>query len=610
VTLMRHPCTRAVGVCVAIAVVFFTAAGATTSAATPVDAQAASESAPGARDVPALWKAVATGLHPLAVESRRFLLGSRDPNGTSCVGPELGNTIVGHRQGGVGTRVGAVYIDSISSRTSPMADFTWHQKTIKPAFDAMLATNRPILSKAVRLASDAEQFARAMDGLTAWPDDLAALGVASHDHWLAYCASRLDGAIGQRDLAACQRWADELAAATFALADLHRWVDLLAQNQLSALAFQAKCRTLFEGCEKPYGDGYDATRHPSDFPAGRLTMNGLHNFLEVEHQAEWLFRVPGEYLRFNAAGASEVKRDALSDAPAAVWMPPNLRRVFADVRSVLSPANQQVWDEAAHRPFHRSYLVNMLYRASRVGTVDALAVVLRRFCRATPQATPAALMDVIFYRGGDLGAGALWDDRFQTYLLAAADALGGSDEQVLLGAQHFTRAVFGGWDNYGKTSTLREALIEKRFDCLRATDMVGSLYRNAGRAGYYSIRWCAGLVGHTVAAAEVPRSGGPAIVIVDGLDRPETAPELWPYAYLRGHAWPAGYTGTTAQLYAVELYARGLDDYVWAEGYIVRGPNAGTLARAPLPYLPNRERSETRHVRAGSEPRRLRLGGD
>ena len=34
----------------------------------------------------------------------------------------------------------------------------------------------------------------------------------------------------------------------------------------------------------------------------------------------------------------------------------------------------------------------------------------------------------------------------------------------------------------------------------------------------------------------------------------------------------------------MELYVRGIDSYVWAQGYIVRGPNAGWLTTASIPY--------------------------
>ena len=33
-----------------------------------------------------------------------------------------------------------------------------------------------------------------------------------------------------------------------------------------------------------------------------------------------------------------------------------------------------------------------------------------------------------------------------------------------------------------------------------------------------------------------------------------------------------------------------MDNHVWDEGYIMRDVNAGTLMKAAIPYLPNRER--------------------
>jgi len=606
VTRSRYRHASAMAVCAFLAVAFFTAPGPASAAGAGTRPEAASESSLTAPELAALWKTLTTDLGPTTAASQHLLLGNRDPNGDSCVGPELGGTIIAHRDGGVGTHLAAIYVESIAERNSPMADFAWHQTRIKPVFAGLLTANRAVLAKVVRLATQSEELARALRRLAAWPQGLAASRVKPPHHWLGHCAGRLDGAMAQHDLAACKTWANELASATFALADLHRWINILVENQLTAIAFQARCKALFEECEEPYGNRYDATRHTSFFPGGRLTMNGLHNFEEVEHQAEWLFRVPSEYLELTGDGASRVKREAVSGAPAAVWLPPHLRGTFARLRDILSPANQEVWDRAAHSPFHRSYLANMLHRAWRVGAIERVAVVLKRFDDAAPRAGLNTLMDVLFYRGGDLGAGTVWDDRFDPHLMSAAGTLGGTDEQVLLGAQHFTRAVFGGWEHYGKAQTLREALVKKQFDCLRATDMVGTLYRNAGRAGYYSVRWCAGLAGHTVSAAEITTSGGSAIVIVDGLEGPETSTELWPYAYARGHAWPTGYTRLKADIYAVELYARGIDDYVWAEGFIVRGTNAGMLLRAFLPYLPNRAKPQTCYAHSGSHHARAR----
>ena len=48
--------------------------------------------------------------------------------------------------------------------------------------------------------------------------------------------------------------------------------------------------------------------------------------------------------------------------------------------------------------------------------------------------------------------------------------------------------------------------------------------------------------------------------------------------------------------YAVELYLRGLDNYLWGEGYIIRGPNAGTLTTARIPYSTHRQEQSIRKV--------------
>jgi len=53
---------------------------------------------------------------------------------------------------------------------------------------------------------------------------------------------------------------------------------------------------------------------------------------------------------------------------------------------------------------------------------------------------------------------------------------------------------------YGPTLTLRQALEQKRVDCIRATDMISAIYRNAGRPSIGHVRWSTGAFGHSVAA--------------------------------------------------------------------------------------------------------------
>ena len=552
--------------------------------------------APAREQVAELWREVAATLAPTLTASRLLLLGQRDPNGPSCVQPGRIEGVPFASRGGPGTRLAHHWRSSAPDRLNPAADFAWQQGTLKGLLQDIRRQNEQVLPQAIRLAATADRLARALGGSDVAPGVLA-VSPASQRTWPGYCAGGLVAALDRNDLAAARRWADELSCATFALADLHRWLGFVVGNHLAALDFQARCKPLYLSCNVTYSGRFPFDPALSCFPGGRAGYCALRNCLEVEHQAERLFRVPDDYLLHRLDGATEPQRDGVDGVPAAVGMPPHLRSAFIGLRSHLSPAAREMWDLAARSPFDASYLANTLYRTHSAGALDQLAVVLKRYDQAHPKPTQHGLMDVIFYQGGDPEGGQDWAERFESRLMAAAATLGGSDEQVLLGAQHFTRALIGTADHYAAAPSLREALDANQFDCINATNLIGCLYRNAGRAGFYNIRWSAGTAGHSVAAAEVARTGAHAIVIVDGLDDAQTATELWPHAYLDNHRWPPGYRGPKPDIYAVELYTRGLDNYVWVEGYIRHGPSAGMLVRTSVPYLPNRPQPRTIQVR-------------
>jgi len=86
------------------------------------------------------------------------------------------------------------------------------------------------------------------------------------------------------------------------------------------------------------------------------------------------------------------------------------------------------------------------------------------------------------------------------------------------------------------------------------------------------------------------------IATADGLGPPQASARFWPDAFFGGWQWPEWWRGPQYDMYTAELYARGLDNYVWVEGYVIRGPNAGTLVRASVPYLPNRAPAATVRV--------------
>jgi hypothetical protein len=524
--------------------------------------------------------------------SRPVLLGSRDPTGPSCIQivlpgdvTNLGNAPggVGDLDGGPGTKIGWVFLGLGAPRKSPNEDFAWHQGRLKTLLDNMAAGNGEPLRLSEELARDANDLSQRLGACTKFPAGFSATKFSDKADWPSFCLTSLNEAVAAKDLPAVQRWATEFASATLSLEDLHRWLEFLVANHLTALEFQAKCESLFTWAT-PLLPNYDPKMKISAFPAGMLTLHGMGNYLEVERQAEQLFQVPKERL-------AEVADQKLVTA-ASVWLPPRLREVFLKLEEKLSPANRQIWESAARTPYEHAYLVNMLFRATRGNMVDQLGVVLQRFSQNNPNATLGTLMNSIMYRGHSFG-GLEWADRYQPQLMQAAEALHGSDVEAFQQAHQYTYGFYRA-ATYGLTVTLRQAIEERRLDCIRATDMLGDIYRDSGRSRMGHVRWSAGTNAHSVAAITITEGGQRKVLLLDGMS-PVDKPELWPDAYLHGHAWPPGLESSDPP-YCMELYSRGLDNYIWAEGYIVRGDNAGTLMKAGVPYFPGREKTTTEKV--------------
>ncbi len=551
--------------------------------------------------------------------SRRVLLGARDPDGPSCVEDRAAFAFHMHPDGGPGTRLAYLYGQSEPRRGSPLADFRWYQDVLRRYSETVHRRNRAVYPRALRLADETADLARALAEAPAWPDGLQPAEVATAADRLGRWSARLDEAIASRRLSDARRAAAELASAAASLADLHRWLDLLTANLLAQLEFQARCRPVFTAWNDRLDVPYRPQQHISGFPGGRAWVTVNQNLLEVEHQAEWLFAsappVPAgadtEAASAGAAGAGVAAGvEPLAAVPAAVWLPPALRPTFLRLREGLGPDARRAWDHAARAPYHHAYLANMLFHIRRSDGEDVVAEVLARYQAAHPEPATADLMDVLFYRGGDPDGGEAWRDRFHPQLLAAAATLAGTREQVLLGAQHYTRAVFGGWRRYGKTGSVEVALTEGRFDCIGATDIIGSLYRNAGRPRFYNVHLAAGGGSHTLAAAAVDTAGGPAVAVVDGLDAAGLEAARWPDAFFHdGAGWPAGYTGPAPPVQAAELYTRGIDSYLWLEGYILRGPRAGYFRAATVPYLASHPRPTAARLRRAVSDRRGAASG-
>lgn len=584
--------------CIALSTLALTIASAA-QAIEPAEALVANSHNPETPDTTPLvsdaLRRLAEKLDQSLALSRPVLLGSRDPAGPSCVNVvtkgqvyNLGFDNFLDSNGGPGSTITALYSVERQNNRSPNVDFAWFQGRLKTYLQNQTALNRPSLELAQAVEQMAAEFFECAGSWETFPRDLMPSGFNRETDWPSYCMSSLDRAIADRDLPRTQRWAGELAAATFGLADLHRWLGFLADNHLRSLEFQKRCQSLFDLAEKS-NKPYEPFLSVSNFPSGVLTGNGLSNYYEIERQAEQLFSVP--------PGRIQSQSNKSFQVPAMIWVMPELREAFLDWRSALGVSNQRSLDAAVHSPFNRSYLMNMLFRHKSANTVSRMRNKLVKFEAVSPNASADELMDLLMYRAQSF-AGLEWDDRFQPELSSDVDP-SKTTIQTLMDAAVWTNRFFDP-NNYGVTYTLREAIMRKKLDCVRATDMVGTIFRNAGRSRFGHVRWCSEGAGHSVAAYLGFENNQPRTLLVDGLD-PSNEPEVWPDAYFYGHAWPA-VTGNNPTPYAVELYGRGIDSYVWLEGYIARGPNAGQLTTAAVPYLEGRHEFSTRKVFDGPYP--------
>jgi hypothetical protein len=531
--------------------------------------------------------------------TRPLLLGSRDPNGPSCVQVSRSGDVKGvmpenrgDLDGGPGTSMAVLYFFDRQAIKSPMEDYKWHQTRLRTYLENNITLGAPTEELTRELAERTLKLSEGADTWASIPAAFAPIEFTRRDNWPSYCFSELNAAVRMNNLAGVRHWARELAAASFWLDDLLRWRRFLYQNHLAALNFQAQCESLFVAAEKERLD-YKPDSTMSQFPAGVLGLNGKGNLYEIERQAERLFSMPADRLVEIASNKHLT--------PNSVWVPPAARDVFLQLRGSLSEDNQKTWDSAAHTPYQHGYLVNLLFRARTAELIDEMAAVLKNFDARNPHATVNELMGVMMYRGHSF-AGIEWGDRFQPQLTEAAAKIAPSetDLEALHDAWAWTNRFYMSPASYGVTYTLRDALEQKKLDCVRATDMIAAIFRNAGRTHLGHVRWCCETGGHSVAAYMGMLDTGGKPLLVDGLTAPRE-PEVWPDCYFRGHAWPAGLEKNKPP-YAMELYVRGLDSYVWLQGYIVRGPHAGSLSTAEIPYSRHFQRESTEQVYSGPYP--------
>lgn len=458
-------------------------------------------------------------------------------------------------QGGIGT----LYVDLTLNRSvsGPQEDFRWHQDVLRPWLEKRFEDNKRAEETLLTMRNAMKDVLQH----PADPQEAASLTAPTGKGWFPYLAGQILKAkkSGKKDQQIL--WSLEWGAAMDAQRDLHRWTELLLGNQLFALSLQAQTAPLFRQVDAMYREKlpYKANSHIGRFPAGEMTLYNADNYLELERRAEAVFQMPADWPKL------------AKSHPQARTLPPNLRADFARILSGLDGANQECLASAIHTPYELSFLAAALHKAAAGDRVDMLLTVLRRYATLHPEPRLQDMMEVIHDRAGGWFCGLEWGDRYQAPLMQVPDDWPSDPMDAIWRAHAWVRKQTR--DTEGFVFTLREALETGALDCIRTTDAMGALYRNSGHPGFHMIRLSRGGSGHTIAAL---RDKNGDVHYLDG-QVGNGAPGRWPEGFrkpLKPH--PA---------YAVELFGRGLDSWVFLEGYLVFGPARGNHVSAPVPYL-------------------------
>lgn len=505
--------------------------------------------------------AVETALRQYEAAGQEAFFGRRTPRSDrSCVPPRPRGSVTGVNaeslarfsaaHGGIGT----AYVHLMMDRKvdGPAAEFRWHQSALREWLMKKEAEQQAALRALARLAE-------AWKSASNEPPPAGAKTASS-----AWLASALEAYYASRkaDDPVAASWAAEIEGALFALTDLHRWAAFLLQNQLYALSFQSQTGPLFEQMDGLYKAKlpYNPPQHIGRFPAGEMTVHHADNYLEVERQAERYWAPPADWPTI-----------AQQPWPAALRViSPSARAEARDTIESAPPALRPLLVKALNAPFERSFLENQIERARLGGAADDFRRVLRQ-ARLGSNARIEDVMDLMVYRAGGWFCGLEWADRYQPETWQAAARLPAGRVDALERTHAAVRAAADSYE--GWRLTLREAIAKRAFDCIRTTDFMGAVYRNAGLPGFLMVRMSRGGSGHTIAAVRDERG---RVMTLDG-QVAKDKPEEWPDRFFK--------TGGNNDPYAVELLGRGLDSWIFLEGYLVYGPAAGTLVKAPVPYL-------------------------
>ena len=476
---MRHLC---------IAVVMF--------AATSVDAATPAET----------WRDLAAGAPPLVKKVRTTLLDGKNLKQAPLV-------YSGHRyrakldgQTSYGQKLCRFYFSRVL-KAKTVAETFQIVRDLSAASAEFHAKNAPLLAEAEVLEALAQVL---HESIVAKPDIVKSLKDATFPgagtDELSLSMKGLAEALAAGDAAAATAWSGEVLGATRRLVDLLRWVDL----QTEWICDLARVLDAFRFCIETSDREVAAAGGWKNFMFGRLPGASSLMELSVSDALMTELMLCDFFIVTDAESAAMGKKGTV---PFFAVLPGH-RAGFVKIHDALPKHAQTVFASIPTTDYELSAFNANLWRYGREKQIDNLIESLKHFAKREKKPSVTTMMEVIHIAQGAFGSTTSAGDRYHAEMIAWSKKLKGKPEKAVAQAHALAYGFYtqGGRARYrGRLWTIHDAQKAGATDCIRASQMMGSAYANAGYTGLHPVRICrgnvrqkiAGVSGHTFVCAEL-----------------------------------------------------------------------------------------------------------
>ena len=444
-------------------------------------------------------------------------------------------------------------------------------RDLAKAADEFRVKNRPLMADAERMEKLTATLREALAKHVKLDNPGAFTGTGIDE--LSVSLKHLSEAIAAGNVAETRRWSAEAEGAAMRLADLLRWVDLQCEwtHDLAWILER------FASCVERSDRGVAAAGGWKNFMFGRLP--GCSSLMEVTLGDA----LTCETMLADFLVVSDVERTVMGKTDASercFAVTPEERSTFVRMRDALSGKAKDVFAAIPLEPYERTALNSNLARYVREKKTAELTASLRAYAKHHAKPEVRSMMEVVHIAQGAFGSTTSAGDRYHDEMVAWSGKLSGKPDKAAARAHALAHGFYtqGGRRHYrGRLWTIHDAQKAKATDCIRASQMMGSAYANAGYTGLHPVRICRGNLkqkiigtsGHTFVCVQVGRKN----VCLDALMK-----RTFLKSFEKIHA------GDRTVVSVAKGY-RTLDSFVSGQFRFPQGPVRGVQLRVPYYHL-------------------------